>query len=205
MRYLLACLLVFAACAQPQRGPVLPPLASVAVAGFICPQYDWELMAGVLPEEPVRVASGDLSALDVRLADQLGARGKTFVSGGTVRSCEKTVGADKERRRHETVAYWRQVAKCLNADYVLVPYVTGWRERDGGDYGIKVPASVTLDLYLIQAASGQVLRAHFEEEQLGLAENLLSGKRFVQRKGRWVTAEELAADGIAQALEELGL
>lgn len=205
MRYILVCVVaLLAACAQPQRGPALPPSATLAVAGFICPQYDWELMAGVLPEDKARVDASVLSILDAQMAGQMTARG-AFVSAAAVGACEETVIAAKERRRQETVEYWRQVGTCLGVDYVLVPYVTGWQQRDGGEYGVKVPASVILDFYLVQIATGQVVRTHFEEEQQGLAENLLSGKRFVKRKGRWVTPEELAAEGIAEAMKELGL
>lgn len=206
MRYILACVLaLLAACAQPQRGPALPPSATVGVAGFICPQHDWELMAGVLPEEKARVDASILAGLDAQLAERMTARGGVFASAASVGACEETVIATKERRRQETVEYWRQVGTCLGVDYILVPYVTGWQQRDGGEYGVKVPASVTLDLYLVQVATGQVLRAHFEEEQQGLTENLLNGKRFVKRKGRWITPEELAAEGIAEAMKELGL
>ncbi|NCD25087.1 MAG: hypothetical protein EOL86_05800 [Deltaproteobacteria bacterium] len=206
MRYLLLCLVLFgAACAQTRPGPALPPSSTVAVAGFICPRNDWELMAGVLPEETPRVDDVALTALNARMVQLMTARGGPFVSEGAVGACEETVIATKERHRQETVQYWRQVGTCLGVDYVLVPYVTQWRSRDGGEYGVNVPASVTLDLYLIDVATGQVRRAHFEEEQQGLAENLLSGKRFVKRKGRWLTPEELAVEGIAEAMKELGL
>lgn len=206
MRYLfLWSLLLFVGCAQAPHGPVLPPAATVAVAGFICPQYDWELMAGVVPEEPVHVETTSLKALDAEVNAYMSKRGASFLSPAAVSACEETVIASKERRRLETVEYWTQVGTCLGTEYILVPYVTGWRQRDGGDYGVKSPASVTLDFYLVQVATGQVLRAHFEEEQQGLAENLLSGKRFAKRKGRWLTPEELAAEGIVEGLRELGL
>lgn len=204
-RVLLCVMLLLSACAQPPRGPLLPESATVAVAGFISPQHDWELMAGVLSEDAVQVDATVLGALDARVAEQMSTRGGRFLSAGAVGACEETVLAASERQRQESVSYWKQVGACLGVEYILVPYVTQWRERDGGEYGVKAPASVTLDFYLVQVATGQVRRAHYEEEQQGLAENLLSGKRFAKRKGRWVTPGELAADGIAEGMRELGL
>ncbi len=204
-RIVLCVMFLLSACAQPPRGPLLPESATVAVAGFICPRHDWELMAGVLPEDVVQVNAAVLGTLDRLMAEGMATRGGRFLSATAVGACEETVIATTERQRLESVEYWKQVGTCLEVDYIVVPYVTQWRERDGGEYGVKVPASVTLDFYLVQVASGQVRRAHFEEEQQGLTENLLSGKSFAKRKGRWVTPEELAAEGIAEGMRELGL
>ena len=206
MKHVLLCvMLLLSACAQPSRGPLLPESATVAVAGFICPRHDWELMAGVLPEGVPQVDATVLGTLDRLMSEKMATRGGRFLSATAVGACEETVIADTERQRQESVEYWKQVGACLAVEYIVVPYVTQWRERDGGEYGVKAPASVTLDFYLVQVATGQVRRAHFEEEQQGLAENLLSGKRFAKRKGRWVTPEELAAEGIAEGMRELGL
>lgn len=67
------------------------------------------------------------------------------------------------------------------------------------------PAAIVMDMYLIEVASGKVRRFHFEEEQQGLAENLLSGGRFLKRKGRWLTARDIAEEGMNAGLKELGL
>ncbi len=206
MKHVLLCVMfLLSACAQPSRGPLLPESATVAVAGFICPRHDWELMAGVLPEGVPQVDATVLGTLDRLMSERMATRGGRFLSAAAVGACEETVIADTERQHQESVEYWKQVGACLDVEYIVVPYVTQWRERDGGEYGVKAPASVTLDFYLVQVATGQVRRAHFEEEQQGLTENLLNGKRFAKRKGRWVTPEELAAEGIAEGMRELGL
>jgi len=93
----------------------------------------------------------------------------------------------------------------MKADYLLVPFVSRWQERDGGEWGVTRPAGLTMDLYLIETASGQVRRFHFEEEQRGFFENLLQGKRFVKRKGRWVTPLEIAVEAIEEGTRTLGL
>lgn len=206
MKYFCGVLLCLCcACAPALKGPAVPPASSVAVADFIFPRYDWELLAGVLPEEQSVVDAKILRFLDERLVALLRRGTVVLASSRERRGCEERIQGEKSRRRQETVGYWRQVGECLGVEYVLVPYVMDWRNRQGGEYGVEVPAKVELDVYLLHVASGQLRRAHFEEEQRGLGEDLLRGKRFFQRKGRWLTPEELAEEGLAEGLRELGL
>jgi hypothetical protein len=64
---------------------------------------------------------------------------------------------------------------------------------------------LTVDLFLIETATGLSRRYHFEEEQKGLAENLLQGRRFIKRKGKWVTPMEIAAEALEEGVRVLGL
>jgi hypothetical protein len=207
MRYIiLALLLACTACAGPTRWPAVESQVTLAVAHFVHPQHDWELMAGVLPEEASVITQESLDALDGQLAallekSDLG----TVLHAASVQGCEEIVQAEKERPRFETLEYWKSVGTCIKADYLLVPYVSHWQEREGGEWGVTRPASVTLDLYLIKTASGEVRRYHFEEEQQGLAENLLKGGRFFKRKGRWITPLEIAAEALEEGTRVLGL
>jgi hypothetical protein len=207
MKYVVLLMIFFCvACAKPVPQQAVSPAATLAVAHFIHPEQDWELMAGVLPEDPAAIAPEALGALDIQLVDTLGRLGsRTVLRPTQVRQCEENVTTDKERRRFEAVEYWKAVGQCVQADYLLVPFVSRWQERDGGEWGVTRPASLTLDLYLIETKSGQTRRYHFEEEQRGLAENLLQGRRFVQRKGRWVTPQEIAAEAIEEGVRMLGL
>lgn len=207
MRYIiLALLLACTACAGPTRWPAVESQVTLAVAHFVHPQHDWELMAGVLPEEASVVTQESLDALDGQLAallekSDLG----TVMHAASVQGCEEIVQAEKERPRFETLEYWKSVGACIKADYLLVPYVSQWQEREGGEWGVTRPAGVTLDLYLINTDTGEVRRYHFEEEQQGLAENLLKGGRFFKRKGRWITPLEIAAEALEEGTRVLGL
>jgi len=207
MRYLILMIfLLCAACAKPVQWQSIPPTSTLAVAQFVHPQHDWELMAGVLPEEVSVISDETLKALDdltISTLKKLPAR--VVLSQATVRQCEEIITASKERNRFETVEYWKAVGQCMKADFLLVPFVSRWQEREGGEWGVTRPASVTMDLYLIETASGQVRRYHFEEEQRGLAENLLQGRRFVKRQGRWVTPLEIAAEALEEGTRALGL
>jgi len=207
MRYIiLALLLACTACAGPTRWPAVESQGTLAVAHFVHPQHDWELMAGVLPEEASVVTQESLAALDGQLAALLEKSDlRTVMHAATVQGCEEIVQAEKERPRFETLEYWKSVGACMKADYLLVPYVSYWQEREGGEWGVTRPAGVTLDLYLIKTANGEVRRYHFEEEQQGLAENLLKGGRFFKRKGRWITPLEIAAEALEEGTRVLGL
>jgi len=207
MRYIILCLFILcAACAKPAQWQPVGSGASLAVAHFVHPEHDWELMAGVLPEQGSVVPAEALAILDRQMMDTLGRRGtRPLMHPGMVRQCEEILTADRERQRFESVEYWTAVGECMKADFLLVPFVTVWQEREGGEWGVTRPASLTMDLYLIETKSGQVRRYHFEEEQRGLAENLLQGRRFIQRKGRWVTPQEIAVEAIEEGIRTLGL
>ena len=207
MRYLIVFLLFLCtACAKPAQWQPVPLTTTLAVAHFVHPQNDWELMAGILPEEKSVIPKESLDAMDEKLLSILGkVQDRTVLRQAMVRQCEEIVTAQKERQRFETVEYWKAVGQCMKADYLLVPFVSRWQEREGGEWGVTRPAALTMDLYLIETASGQVRRYHFEEEQRGLAENLLQGRRFVKRQGRWVTPLEIAAEALEEGTRTLGL
>jgi hypothetical protein len=207
MRYIiLALLLACTACAGTSRWPAIDNQATLAVAHFVHPQYNWELMAGVLPEEASVISAQTLDALDGQLAAQLEKSDLGAVlDAATVQKCEEIVQSSKERSRFETLEYWKNVGECIKADFLLVPYVSRWQEREGGEWGVNRPAGVTLDLYLINMATSEVRRYHFEEEQQGLAENLLKGGRFFKRGGRWLTPLEISAEALEEGTRVLGL
>lgn len=208
MRYALffLCALLVTGCARKAPIAQLPAGISLAVAPVEVPLYDWELMAGVLPDEPTRIDSESLAALDVQMSALLdGTSGRTVMKSAAVRKCEQQIVESKPRQRFSAPGYWREVGRCLSSDYVLVPQISRWEERAGGEWGVERPAAVTVDLYLVDVATGQVRRYHFEEQQQGLAENLLKGKRFFKRKGKWLTPQELACEAFEAGIEELGL
>lgn len=207
MRYIIFALLIACtACASTPRWPAVDGKATLAVAHVVHPQNDWELMAGVLPEEASVIPGESLVAMDGQLAALLEKSDvHAVLDAATVQKCEEIVLADKDRSRFETLEYWKSVGECIKADYLLVPYVTGWQEREGGEWGVTRPASLTMDLYLINMATAEVRRYHFEEQQQGLVENLLKGGRFFKRKGRWLTPLEISAEALEEGTRVLGL
>ncbi|WP_462323833.1 hypothetical protein [Desulfoplanes sp.] len=207
-RMLCALVLLSLVCScAPKTGVTpIPRDVRLAVAGFFQPTHSWELMAGHLPEEYAPLPTNVLGFMDGELAAKLSERnGAPFIGPGVVRQCREILLAKQNRSRPSALAFWRDVAECVPADYILVPYIFQWQERKGNEWSVNQPAGVVFDLYLIDVDNDTVRRAHYEEVQHSLSENVLDAGTFFKRKGRWVTAEQMAGEGLADCLEELGL
>lgn len=90
---------------------------------------------------------------------------------------------------------------ALNADAVLAGYLYRYQERLGNEYSIERPASVSFSLYLIRVSDGRITWMwHFDETQKSLDRNLFDIKTFLKRKGKWITAEEMATAGLQEAV-----
>jgi len=82
-------------------------------------------------------------------------------------------------------------------DAILMGYIFYFRERVGTSYSVESPASVSFSLFLVRVKDGQLVwRGIFEETQQALSENILKIGAFIKRKARWITARELAAEGL---------
>lgn len=101
-------------------------------------------------------------------------------------------------------ALWAEAGRALRADAVLVGHLYRYKPRQGNDYSAESPASVAFDLHLLAATDGRLLWSRsVDETQQSLSENLLSMGAFFQRRGRWVTADELALVGLGRILSAL--
>ena len=98
----------------------------------------------------------------------------------------------------------RQIGEMVFADAVMVGRVQRFRERIGDDWGVKSPASVAFVLDLIDVRRGDVIwSARFDETQKALSENIFGLGDISQRGVRWLTAEQLATDGVKKAVGQL--
>lgn len=200
-------LMLAAGCGSKRTAAVPRPEGKLAVAGFTNPIYNWQLMAGYLDEEEHPVPDGTLQVLDQVLVDTL-AKHQVFdyITPAAVKECEEVVVFEQSGLpKLSAWKYWLGVAKCIQADLLLVPQVTYWKERVGGENGVESPASVAIDFYLIDTRAERMTRARYEETQQSLMENLFTARKFADRGGKWVTATRLASDGIEEKLMELGL
>ncbi|MFN3534941.1 MAG: hypothetical protein ACK4WB_06075, partial [Desulfatiglandales bacterium] len=76
--------------------------------------------------------------------------------------------------------------------------------REGSDFAVSSPASVSFDLHLIDVSRGEVVsRYTVDIEQKSLSENLLGVRRLKNSGFRWARASALAKQGAAEALEHL--
>ena len=96
----------------------------------------------------------------------------------------------------------REVGNELGADGVVAGYVYRYRERKGVSYTVEQPASVAVEIHLLRVSDGALVwRGYFDKTQSSLMENLLQFASFYRRKGKWVTAEELAIEGLEQMIK----
>ncbi|BDQ38963.1 lipoprotein [Pseudodesulfovibrio nedwellii] len=200
-------LLVLAGCGTKRTAAVPRPEGKLAVAGFTNPVYNWELLAGYLDEEGHPAPDGTLETLNMVLADTLNKHQVfDYITPAAVKQCEDVVVfEDSGLPKLSAWKYWLGVGKCIQADFLLVPQLTTWVERDGSSAGVKRPATVAIDFYLIDIQQERMIRSRYEETQEALLDNLFTAGKFADRGGKWVTATRLASDGIEEKLMELGL
>ena len=102
------------------------------------------------------------------------------------------------------MARLRKIGELVYADAVITGRVLRYRERIGGDIGVQSPASVAFTLELIDVQRGDVIwSTRFDETQKGLSENILSLGDIRERGLRWLTAEQLAQDGVRKTINQL--
>jgi hypothetical protein len=106
-----------------------------------------------------------------------------------------TIGAELTALTIEQQA--RGLGEALDAPWILAGRVDIFEERVGGRYGIERPPSVGFDLVLVRTMDGAVVwRGSYYETQQPLFSDLTTFPLFMKRKGRWLTARELAQYGI---------
>lgn len=189
---------------QPPHVEQLPNL-TLGVVEFTMPRTLGELLAGAIPADQAAVSPEVLQGLDETMQEILKEMERPHISLGTSYKCYSAVVRDGKFKGN-ALEKWTEVGRCMKADVLLVPQLLFWQEREGGPMGVENPASVTLELYLLDVRNSQLLgRYRFEETQTSLTSNLLTLKKFVNRGGKWITANQLAAEGIRAGLKDLGL
>jgi hypothetical protein len=121
-----------------------------------------------------------------------------IVSDSEVREVSESVAPSNDMAR------LRNIGELVYADAVLAGRVLRYRERVGSEIGVKSAASVAFTLDLIDVQRGDVIwSARFDETQKGLSENILSLGDIRERGIRWLTAEQLAQDGVRKMVNQL--
>jgi hypothetical protein len=159
-----------------------------------CPLCDYFFEAGPVPPNSV-------DWLSERLVDILGQQAtaalithdRSFDHSGQASS----TGMLTERK---LVA---QAGRSSNADAVLTGYIYRYEERIGTPFAASRPASVAFSIHLIRSADGvDIWFGYVDETQQALSENLFNMAIFWQRRGRWVSADEMAQAGLTELLDK---
>ena len=96
----------------------------------------------------------------------------------------------------------KKVGNELEAEGIIVGYVHRYRERKGYPYSAEKPASVAFEIHLVRVSDGVIVwKGVFDKTQKSLMENILQISSFFKGRGQWVTATELATEGIDALLE----
>jgi hypothetical protein len=94
----------------------------------------------------------------------------------------------------------RKIALREGGDAVMVSTVKRFVHRDAPS---SRPASVAFDYQLVAVDNGQVLcSGFFDETQQPLFENILSLRRAMSRKFKWISARQLAREGLIDKLDK---
>jgi TolB-like protein len=97
-----------------------------------------------------------------------------------------------------------EIADRFKVDYIIEGYVYKFIERKGSEYSVEEPAMVHFVVVIRNAITGEVVwQKDYYEKQKELSKNLLNVFNFFKRKGRWLTALELAEHGINKIVNEL--
>lgn len=112
------------------------------------------------------------------------------------------VALSKSDSQPELIRLLQSLGRRYNADGVLIGYLYAFRERQGGALGAELPAYVAFEVVLVSVESGRLLwQPKFSETQEPLNQNLFELGKFIQRKGRWVTAREMATQALKEMLQ----
>jgi hypothetical protein len=90
----------------------------------------------------------------------------------------------------------------LGADVIAVGHVFRYVERIGYDYSAEKPASVAFEINFLHAKNGDIIwRGVFDKTQKSLMEDLFQISSFYKGHGKWLTAAELAKQGMDHAFK----
>lgn len=154
--FVILCLTVLAAACQraPQKTSEIPRVLShqysVAVMPFTQPTDACELIMGRIPEGQGCISAGEMGLLDADLKELLlskkNARPYTFEGAGVVPAPSSL--RFRAGSQPQALPAWAELARRTGKDFILVPQIIDWHEREGSQAGVTRPASVHLEFFL---------------------------------------------------------
>lgn len=199
------------ACARPYGGKheaarQLPASWKITVAPFTQPYNPSQLVTGSIPAVQGHVNEKDLEGLDRTLRQVLQSETRRSYAFLPQNDLPADWKGGKSTGQPTALSRWLGYGKEHGAEFLLVPQILDWHEREGSEAGVTRSAHARLEFFLLDIPRGTLVnRSVFEEKQVGLIDNLFDVGKFVRRKGQWVTAQDLAIDGMRKAVRELGL
>ncbi len=190
--------------AADMTGASLPSTTLVGVVPFSQPTSAGQLIAGSIPYDQERIAPDQLRNAGKMLHSSLKASRRNY------KEIPLPVGLNATSLltapSPAALPLWLAYGEQNKVDFLLVPQILHWHQREGGRVGVKSSAHVRAEFFLIDVRNQRVFRRSiFDEKQVGLAEDLTKLGSFFQRGGSWITAEEMTQEAINQAIKEMRL
>ena len=109
----------------------------------------------------------------------------------------------EEGNTEDPLSKAQKAADFLSCNGILQVTLHRYRQRVGGKYTASVPASVAFSYRLIDVNSKTVLcNGRFDETQQSVMANLYTFNSARKRGFTWITAEELAREGMQEKFHE---
>jgi hypothetical protein len=103
-------------------------------------------------------------------------------------------------KQGDDLFFARAAGQKYNFDTVMITTVNRYREREGSEYVVTTPASVSFSFKLLAVESGRIIwSSDFDQTQKPLFENILRS-RSTGSGFRWLTAAQLASAGLTRKL-----
>jgi len=147
------------------------------------------------------VASGDDAFMTERLLDSLRSETPYVVIPPEAGEGERSqILSDSLSVSRQTLLL--QMGKNLGADAVVSGTLFRFRQREGTGFSVETSASVAFSLYLVRVSDGRLLwDGHFDQTQKPLSEDFTRFFSFVKSGWGWLTAEQLAQQGMEQVMD----
>jgi hypothetical protein len=204
--FFLAVALFSFGCSTAKQPPMPIGALKLGLANFTQPKNPSDMLAGYAPEDAQQIDQKVLNEMDVLMASVLADKSKnSFHSKKDAAHCARVV-QNRNSRPQAAIRTWSGIGRCMEVDLLVVPYLYAWNERNGGSYGVVTPARVIMDVFVLDVRNESLIsRSRYDETQSALSTNLLEVDKFFKRAGKWVSARDLAEEGMEKAIRELGL
>jgi len=95
----------------------------------------------------------------------------------------------------------KTIGRELKCDAMLIPTISRFHQREGGEFAAEFPASAAFSLELVRVEDGRVIwKGSFDETQESLLSNLLSFGKAQSRGFKWISVEDLVRQGVQERL-----
>lgn len=195
---LVAAFVVVAGCGRKQEDAAKAetPKVSLSCIGVMPVSTGGEAGAEVSRQEAGSLKEG-VRVLESLLRKQFAGRQDVrYMTSPQLQAIENS-GSENE------LARVRSVGNFLSCNGVLEVKLWRYRDRVGGQYTAKDPASVSFTYRLLEVKSGTVLcQGRYDEVQQSVMENLYNFSSARKRGFTWITADELLNEGVVEKLGE---